>query len=63
MRAEQECVLTDWDRFAAQEYDILAAEEDQEGSIRDESNALAGEHLTILFKSPDDRLGEIQEGY
>lgn len=53
MRAEQECVLTDWDKFAAQEYDVLAAEEDQEGSIRDESNALAGDHLTLLFRCLD----------
>eukprot|EP00210_Caulerpa_lentillifera_P004937 g4711.t1 len=43
VRTEQECMLTDWDKFAAVEYDILSAEEDQDGSNRDDSNALAGE--------------------
>lgn len=40
VRAEQECILADWDRFAAQEYDILAAEEEQDESIRDNATAL-----------------------
>ena len=40
IRAEQECSMADWDRFAAQEYDILAAEEEQEESLRDGASAL-----------------------
>lgn len=40
VRAEQECTLADWDKFAAQEYDILAAEEEQDESIRDGATAL-----------------------
>lgn len=42
VRAEQESNLSDWDRFAAQEYDILAAEEEQDGAMRDGADALAG---------------------
>eukprot|EP00210_Caulerpa_lentillifera_P009350 g8914.t1 len=39
IRAEQESTMTDWVKFAAQEYDILAAEEDQEGSLQDEPSS------------------------
>jgi len=45
VRAEQECTLADWDKFAAQEYEILAAEEEQEDSIRDNASALTSNSL------------------
>lgn len=41
IRAEQESNQSEWDRFAQQEYDILAAEEEQEVSLRDGADALA----------------------
>lgn len=41
IRAEQESNQSEWDRFAQQEYDILAAEEEQEVSLRDGADVLA----------------------
>eukprot|EP00803_Ostreobium_quekettii_P001442 evm.model.scf_1418.2 EVM.evm.TU.scf_1418.2 scf_1418:25017-27243(-) len=41
IRAEQENKQSDWDRFAQQEYDILAAEDEQEVSLRDGTDVLA----------------------